>query len=365
MSKLSIRIKLMLLLAVAACATALVFAVSISATARIAAVGAEQSEQIMLAGEKQKIKTATDNMALALAGLLRNVDDEAERVDIMRRAVADVFFEQDRSGYFYIYTGTVSVVHPVNPSLPGKDLGGLKGSDGVYSVRELARAAASGGGYVTFEWDKPGKGPMPKISYATNIPGTGYWIGTGVYIDLVNEETARIAARMRDMSIKTRLVEGGIFLGLFLLVLLPLGLVVARGIVGPIRATTEAARRIAEGDLDVRLNPTGSDEASQLQRSLETMSRSLRETMDSLTEKEREAQRKAEEAGAAMREAKEAESLSHAKSEEMARAAERLEDIAGGVSGASQELAVQIGQSAGAPASRPSAWPRPPRPWRK
>jgi methyl-accepting chemotaxis protein len=349
MSKLSIRAKLMLLLAVSACATALVFAVSIYSNTRIADVGGQLAQQIMLNGERQKIKVATDNMAQALGTLLRDEPDEARRVDIMRRAIADVFFEQDRSGYFYIYTGTVSVAHPVNPALPGKDLKDLKGSDGVYSVRELARAAASGGGYVTFQWDKPGKGPMPKLGYATGIPGTRYWIGTGVYVDLVNEEAARIDASMHDMSDETRLMEGGIFLGLFLLVLLPLGLVIARSIVGPIRATTEAARRIAQGDLDVRLEPRGTDEASQLQRSLETMSRALRETLENLTGKETEARRKAEEAGEAMREARQAEAASRAKSGEMAQAAERLGEIAGGVSRASQELAVQVDQaSAGA-----------------
>ena len=89
------------------------------------------------------------------------------------------------------------------------------------------------------------------------------------------------------------LIDGAVFAVMFLAVLLPMSLMVSRGIVRPIRATTEAARRIAAGDLDVRLNASGADEASQLQQALEVMAASLKANLEALTEKEAEAQRQA------------------------------------------------------------------------
>ena len=249
---------------------------------------------------------ATDVLAAALATALANVSDEPARVALLREAIKGAIFEADRSGYFFIYSGTTSVAHAVNPALHGKDLDDLKGPDGVHSVRELAKAAASGGGFVNFTWAKPGKGDMPKIGYAVAIPGTPYWIGTGVYVDNVGETAAAIAGRMRATANRATLIDSVVFAVMFLLVLLPMSLITSRGIVRPIRETTDAARRIAAGDLDVHLNATGRDEASQLQQALEAMAVSLAANLAALTEKENEANRQArrsEEAAEAARQA--------------------------------------------------------------
>jgi signal transduction histidine kinase len=40
-----------------------------------------------------------------------------------------------------------------------------------------------GGGYVEFYWVKPGfKTEFKKLGYVEPIPGTNYFIGTGVYL---------------------------------------------------------------------------------------------------------------------------------------------------------------------------------------
>ena len=100
-----------------------------------------KAQELMLEGQQEKIEVATTSMAQALSKAVAGVDDEQEMLTIFRSIISDAFFEKDASGYFFIYEGTTNVAHPVKPALHGKDLKGLKGKDGVYSVRELASAA--------------------------------------------------------------------------------------------------------------------------------------------------------------------------------------------------------------------------------
>ena len=306
MKNLPIATRLLILFFVSALAAAVIFGVGTYSSHTLADAGASEAQKAMLDGERAKIKVATDVMASALSKGMAGLADEPARVAYLREAIKDAIFESDRSGYFFIYSGTTSVAHAVNPALHGKDLGDLKGADGVHSVRELARAAASGGGFVNFTWAKPGKGDMPKIGYATAIPGTPYWIGTGVYVDNVDDAAGVIAGKMHAIANRTTLIDTVVFAVMFLLVLLPMSLVTSRGIVRPIRETTEAARRIAAGDLDVHLEATGRDEASKLKQALEAMAVALKANLAALTEKENEATLQARRSEEAAEEARQA-----------------------------------------------------------
>ena len=337
MKNLSISKKLLILFVVSAVSAAVIFAVGTYSSYRLADAGAEEAQQVMLAGEKAKIKVATDSLAAALAVGLADVPEE-KRETYLRAAIKDAFFEEDRSGYYFIYTGTTNVAHPVNATLPGKDLGELKGPDGVYSVRELDRAAQAGGGFVKFTWTKPGKGDMPKLGYATMIPGTRYWIGTGVYVDNVDEARVEIADRMRALGNRMTYVDAAVFAVMFLLVLLPMSLMISRGISRPVRETTEAARRIAAGDLDVHLSDRGTDEVGQLQQALEAMAGELKGNLDAIRDKEALATREAERSAQAASEAREAAQKVETANEAMLAAVNGLTSVVGEVGAATRDL---------------------------
>ncbi|HML61070.1 MAG TPA: methyl-accepting chemotaxis protein [Solidesulfovibrio sp.] len=342
MRNLSVSKKLLLLFVVSALSAAVIFGVGAYSSYRLADAGAGEAQQVMLAGERAKIKVATDSLAAALAAGLAAVPDE-KREAYLRAAIKDAFFEEDRSGYYFIYTGTANVAHPVNPTLPGKDLGELKGPDGVYSVRELAAAAQAGGGFVRFTWAKPGKGDMPKLGYATMIPGTRYWIGTGVYVDNVDEARAAIADRMRALGNRMTYVDAAVFAVMFLLVLLPLSLMISRGISRPVRETTEAARRIAAGDLDVHLSARGTDEVGQLQQALEAMAAELKSNLDAIRDKEALASREAERSARAASDAREAAQKVEAANGAMLAAVDGLTSVVGEVGAATRDL-THLGQ---------------------
>jgi methyl-accepting chemotaxis protein len=84
--------------------------------------------------ERHKIEIATSVLAESLAVALQDVTDPARQAVVVQNALDKIRFEQDSSGYFYAYRGTVCVAHATSPALINKDLSGLKAADGTYII---------------------------------------------------------------------------------------------------------------------------------------------------------------------------------------------------------------------------------------
>jgi len=281
-------------------------------------------------------------MALSLGESLKNFDSTAAKIENARRATKPIIFEDDKSGYFFIYEGTVNISMPVNEALQGKDLGDLVDKNGVRIISELGKAAKNGGGFVSYVFEKPGKGLQPKLSYAEMIPGTNYWVGTGVYIDNIDAKKAEISDEIGAMVKTASYGIGGVVLALLLLGVLPLSLMIFRSIISPLNAATKAAENVAGGDLNVSLAVVGKDETSHLERALNTMVGTLRTNMTAIEAKTREAEEKARAAEAATNEANEAKAQAiRARQEGLLDAANKLETVVERLSSASEEISGQ------------------------
>ena len=73
------------------------------------------------------------------------------------------------------------------------------------------------------------------------------------------------------------------------LVLAAFALVSSRAIIRPVRRLSEATRKLAQGDLDARVEPRGGDELSDLGRAFNTMAADLAESQNQLADAERKA----------------------------------------------------------------------------
>jgi hypothetical protein len=129
-------------------------------------------------------QTMVHGTAVGLGNLLKNVKDEKERIALIRDFIAPIRFFPDGSGYFYAYdSNCVNIAHATQKDLPGKNLYDHKDVKGKFVIRELLAAAKNGGGFVDFYWQKPGAtGEQKKLGYVEAIPGTDYFIGSGVYL---------------------------------------------------------------------------------------------------------------------------------------------------------------------------------------
>ena len=294
--------------------------------------GITETQNVMLDGEKAKIKLGTHTIAQTLGKALAGVENRAEQAEIISKYIQDIRFEADKSGYYFVYRGTVVFVHPVQPNLVGNDLGQTKDADGVYYVSDLYKEAQRGGGFVSFIFGKPqpngSVANAPKLAYVEMIPGTDLWISTGIYIDNVDAYKADMEKRSSDALFRSMAIIIGCVLAMGLFILFPLCLFTVRSLSGPLRQTTMAAEQIAGGNLDVHLDVTGKDEVTALQNSLLRMAQNLRASFAEVQTKENEAVAKAEEAQKAVTLAERAMNKADTANKEIMKAAARLEDAA-------------------------------------
>ncbi len=309
-------------------------------TTRVASMGIHETQEVMLQDQKQRLALATNALATSLGVLIADAPTEEEKIAIVRKAINDFRFEKDKSGYYFVYRKTTVQILPTNTKLEGKDLKDLKDPNGVHLVQDLYKASQDGGGFVSYIWDKPGAGPTPKLSYATLLPGTDFWIGTGVYVDNVETEKARIRSKLDELVSKDSTYTLGVVAAILLLVVLPFSIMLITSIVRPLREATGAADAVAHGDLDVHLETKGKDEISQLQNSLNSMVATLKANLEDMEAKGAEANRQTDIAKEALARAEEAMAKAEqATKDGMLQAATQLEGVVQRINMATTDLA--------------------------
>ena len=125
----------------------------------------------------------THMAAQGLGGLLENKSPE-EQTMLCRSFVKPIRFFDDQSGYFYIYNMKgLNIAHATQPEKQDQDLIDYKDSKGNLLIQGLIKAVENGGGFVDFWWDNPNtKQEEKKLGYAEPIPGTDFFIGSGIYL---------------------------------------------------------------------------------------------------------------------------------------------------------------------------------------
>lgn len=117
----------------------------------------------------------------------------------------------DGSEYFWIHDlDTRMVMHPIKPSLNGQDLTELKDPNGKALFVEFNRVVRErGSGLVDYLWPKPGHDkPVEKISFVQAFKPWGWVIGTGIYIQDVNEIYQREIMKLGGLGLAVGLLVG-------------------------------------------------------------------------------------------------------------------------------------------------------------
>lgn len=207
------------------------------------------------------VKSTVDVEAQNLANRLQGITDKKEAYAVIEELTNYQRFFPDDEGYYFTYTlEGVRINVPINKSLNGKDCADLKDSHGILFVRQFIEQAKAGGGFVEYNFEKPGSGIQPKLSYVRLIPGTDVLIGTGVYIDSVQNEEDRISGLVEESNAGYAAYQ----LWIVLAVLLIMGGVawyVTRGICMPVAATdryghVHCGREFGQRGVHRRAQPT-------------------------------------------------------------------------------------------------------------
>jgi len=195
---------------------------------------------------KVTMQSGVECQVSALVEKLKGVTDPKEQAAIVERETDPVRFYEDKSGYFFSYmTDGVRVNVPTNKSQNGQNLIDLEDKKGNKFIRQLSEAAQKGGGFVEYYFEKPGKGVQPKLSYVKMIPGTAIFVGAGVYIDNVEQETTLLNEKL-DKAKKPFIIGQTILCGIILAVTLVFSGLISRDTTRRISSAVMALRQSSE-----------------------------------------------------------------------------------------------------------------------
>ncbi|TAK46633.1 MAG: methyl-accepting chemotaxis protein [Xanthobacteraceae bacterium] len=209
----------------------------------------------------------------------------AMRISALRYGNGDYFWINDMHPRM--------VMHPTNPQLNGKDLSENKDPNGKALFIEFVRTVnQQGAGFVPYEWPKPGADkPQAKLSYVAGFSPWGWIIGTGVYIDDLNQQVWSNARRSILMAAVIVLLAGAI------------SMLVARRIANALFGMSTAIGELADGNFDVVLPGLDrGDEIGVMAKSIErfkmkAMEKAQREGESRLLEEQRAGERRRAEMG--------------------------------------------------------------------
>ncbi|WP_434385588.1 methyl-accepting chemotaxis protein [Melittangium boletus] len=184
--------------------------------------------------------------------------------DEARRAAAALLEPLRYAGNEYYWINDLKtrlVMHPFLPQRLGQDMTGYVDRAGKPVFREIvALARAQGEGPVEYLATRPySADPIPKLSYVKLFAPWGWVLGTGVYMEDLDEEVAAVERRM----------WAALFAGAGMAALG--GAYLSRRMLAPMRALADAAGEVARGNLGVTVPTPALDEVGDLSRAFNAM----------------------------------------------------------------------------------------------
>lgn len=173
----------------------------------------------------------------------------------------------DGNNYFWIHDLDLKMISHPKESLVNTDISQIKDPDGVFLFQEMNKIVKKNKeGEVGYKWaSKSGEGISDKMSYVMLFEPLGWVIGTGVYLDEIQE------------SFFNDIINTIIQLLIFLTILPIVLFFIAKSILKPLNETLLAVEDISKGngDLTKRLEINGNNEISKLREAINFFSSEL------------------------------------------------------------------------------------------
>jgi methyl-accepting chemotaxis protein len=223
-----------------------------------------------------ELKTIMEIMLQTATSIHKAQKEKGVSDEKIKEAILDKFdelrFFNDKSGYIFVYQhdGT-NVLLPTNKSLKGKNMIDLKDANGKFLIKELIETARKGGGVVRYEFPKVKDGaPFPKFAYSVSFEPYQWMLGTGVYVDSLDAEIAKLQQKIDDNLMSQAMTFLLVSLGLVLLFIIVMVLFTQKSITKPLNQLIDRADNLSSGDGDLtrKLDIEGTDEIARASESI-------------------------------------------------------------------------------------------------
>lgn len=214
---------------------------------------------------KKKELQAYMMMGVTAIKPLYDTDVNGSNKEAAKEILKAMRFESD--GYFFAYDSQgVNTLHSIKPALEGKNLYDLKDENGVAVIAGLIDASQKGDGFLYFSWHKPTiDAQAPKLGYAEYLSKWDWVLGTGVYIDDIDQQVA-MHRELKTQELKEHTLSAVLIsvVGLIITIILT-SIVVSKGI-QPLQHVAASLKDVAAGggDLTARLKVESQDEVGEV-----------------------------------------------------------------------------------------------------
>ncbi len=252
-------------------------------------------EEQMYLDKKSKLKHTVEVVYSLVEGQAMLASDNMLSDSETKQKVKEIVqsLRYTDKNYFWINdTEPRMIMHPFQPELNGQSLTESKDPNGIFMFIEMANVAKKEGqGFVNYMWPKPGYDkPVPKISYVKLFEKWDWIIGTGIYVNDIEEELSALTSKVI------------MFLIVAILLAIFAGYIIALKISEPIKTLSEAAEKVTNGELDIQVSEYSDDEIGKLSKAFNTMVTNIKTSIEGLSKKNIEAQQAAQEILAAKEE---------------------------------------------------------------
>ena len=221
--------------------------------------------EALIEKKKEKIKEQTE-IAWSVAGYYHglvesNILSKDKAVEEAKNAIRAIRYGSEMKDYFWINDSRpYMIMHPFSKDLEGKDLSGNRDKQGKALFVEMVNVCKeSGQGYVEYMWQYKDDATriVPKISYVKKFEAWDWIIGTGMYIEDVNEEIA--AWRNTIIAV----------IAVIAILAVIFAMLLSRSISHRLRNTSEMMEAIANGDLNIQIKNDTTDEIGHMLNSFQ------------------------------------------------------------------------------------------------
>ena len=206
------------------------------------------------------------NWVIGTGEYIDNVTAQMQK-DALRTVAQMRYGKVGSKNYFWVNNKEPKMImHPIKPSLDGKNLSQVKDPNGKPLFVEMVQVVNSkGSGYVDYQWPKPGfEKPQNKISYVAYFKEWNWIVGTGVYVDDIEKEIKNMedtaSSNVQDMIISFFIIT----VVLLAIVLGLLFVAITKNVINPLSALKDGFNKLlTSNDITTRLEIKANDEIGE------------------------------------------------------------------------------------------------------
>ena len=246
MSKLSFKMKVMLMIGTA-----------LTALLIMAILSLLQERRLITESRKDMLTTAVQSAHSIVVGYQAKAASGAMSVEDAQKAAKDALRiaryggPDGKTEYFYIWTlDSKGVMHPIKPEWEGQDMAGKvkdgEGTDILKTISDALKASKDGRVFVPTMFARPGQQTLvPKLQYVIRVDGWNWMVGSGLYTDDIDALVRKTLLADLVLVLVVMAVVGGV------------GYTVARSVLRQIGGEPSEAigimSEVAQGNLDTQI----------------------------------------------------------------------------------------------------------------